>query len=376
MTTVLKESALAHLEALGQSFWLDYIDRRVIRDGQLRRMIEEDGLRGVTSNPSIFEKAITTREDYDADIKRLVRAGKTAPDICESLMVEDIRDAADVFRPLYERLDGRDGFVSLEVSPRLARDTQGTIDEARRLWKLVNRPNVMIKIPATEEGLPAIRQCVSEGVNINVTLLFGLTRYMKVAGAYIEGIERLANEGRPIGRVASVASFFLSRIDTLLDPVLERIGLGGPGAETARELHGQIAVACAKEAYQMFREVFGGRKFASLTACGARPQRLLWASTSTKNPAYSDTKYVEPLIGPDTVNTMPLELVEAYRDHGSPARRLDEGVEQANSLLARLSDIGIVLPDVADTLETEGIDKFNKAYDGLLASLVKKGARG
>lgn len=366
----MTDNPLRRLHDFGQSPWLDFLSRGLIESGELARLIEEDGIAGVTSNPAIFEKAIVASNDYDDAIAELAAEGKNAQEIYEILTVEDVRSAADILRPMYDRTEGRDGYVSLEVNPHLARDTEGTLEEARRLWGKVDRPNLLIKVPATVEGLPAIEQLISEGINVNVTLLFGLPRYREVVEAYIAGLERRAASGSPVRGIASVASFFLSRIDVAIDPLLEEmIAAGGPKAEKARRLRGEVAIACAKVAYEIYRELFGGARFAALAERGARGQRLLWASTGTKNPDYPDTKYVEPLIGPDTVNTMPLETIEAYRDHGDPAPRLQEGLEQAHATLALLAEVGIDLDEVTAQLVEEGIEKFNRPYDKLLATL-------
>ena len=375
MKTKEAKTSIEKLESFGQSVWLDYIQRNMIRSGQLKNLIEHYGIRGVTSNPAIFEKAIDESNDYDDDINQLVRQGKNAHEIYEILTVQDIKEAADVFRALYERTQGQDGYVSLEVSPHIAHETETTIKEARRLWKKVGRPNVFIKIPATVEGLPAICQCISEGINVNITLIFGLPIYMKVANAYIEGLELRLEQGQSIKTVTSVASFFLSRIDVLVDKMLEDAIERGNHPDIAQSLHGQIAISCAKVAYQMYKEIFGSERFRKLAEKGARPQRLLWASTSTKNPSYSDIKYVEPLIGPQTVNTMPMVTVEAYQDHGKPANRLEEGAAQADHLLARLSEVGMSLDKIADQLEAEGIEKFIKPYDSLISKLNEKSKR-
>jgi transaldolase len=371
-----KKTALEKLNNYGQSLWLDYIRRDIVRNGRLKNLIEQYGIRGVTSNPAIFDKAIEGSNDYDDDINQLIRQGKTAREIYEILTVQDIQEAADVFRTLFNSSQGRDGFVSLEVSPHLARKTEETIREARKLWRTVNRPNILIKIPATNEGIPAIRQCISEGININITLIFGLPTYMKVANAYIEGMELRLGQGRSVNQVASVASFFLSRIDVLVDTLLEKAIEQGNHPEIAQLLHGQTAVSCAKVAYQMYKEIFASSRFKKLAKREVRPQRLLWASTSNKNPSYSDIKYVEPLIGSETINTMPMETIEAYLDHGDPTPRLEEDVAQANHLLARLSDVGIKMDDIAAQLEAEGIEKFNKPYDSLIDRLKEKGAAG
>lgn len=366
----MKKNPLRVLESLGQSVWLDYLGRGAIKSGQLQQLIEQDGLSGVTSNPAIFEKAIAESHDYDAAIRTLAQEGKSSEEIYQALTVEDIQMAADLFGPTYDRTQGADGYVSLEVSPHLARDTQGTIAEARQLWAAVQRPNLFIKVPATPEGLPAIQQLISEGINVNITLLFGLPRYREVAKAYLAGLESLSSQGKSLTRVASVASFFLSRIDVLIDPQLEKtMAAGGPRAELAAKVHGQVAIASAKVARQIYQEIFEGGRFRNLAARGARTQKLLWASTSTKNPAYPDLKYVEPLIGPDTINTMPLKTLEAYRDHGQPALTLGESKVEAQATLRRLAELDIDLDQVTQQLEGEGIAKFNKPFDLLLGTL-------
>ena len=292
----MKDNPLKKLETLGQSVWLDYIRRDLIASGELLRLIEEDGLRGMTSNPSIFEKAIADSHDYDEDIRAMALEGKDANAIYEALSQGDVQSAADAFRPVYERTDGKDGYVSLEVNPHLAHDTQGTIGEARRLGAALNRPNVFIKVPATSEGLPAIRQLISEGINVNATLLFGLPRYRQVAEAYIAGLEARADQEKPVKQCASVASFFLSRIDSLVDPLVEKFFQpDGKKTEIAKKVRGQAAISSAKAAYRIYKEIFGGVRFKKLAAQGARVQRLLWASTGTKNPDYSDVKYMSPV---------------------------------------------------------------------------------
>ncbi len=371
----MKENSLLKLRTLGQSIWIDYIRRQMMTSGELKRLIEEDGLLGVTSNPSIFDKAIAGSHDYDDAIRALALEGRSREEIYRTLTVEDIQQAADLFRQGYEQLDGRDGLVCLEVSPRLAHETAGTVSEARQLWAALDRPNVMIKVPATAEGLPAIRQLTSEGINVNVTLLFGLRRYQEVAEAYIAGLEARAARGESLHRIASVASFFLSRIDVLLDPILEKVEKeGGSKAQIAQSLHGQIAIASAKSAYQIYKRIFSDERFQKLAARGACPQRLLWASTGTKNPAYSDVKYVEPLIGSETVNTMPLETINAYRDHGEPALRLEDDAEEARNAISRLSELGIDLDRLTQQLEDEGVQKFIDPFDSLLATIETKRA--
>jgi transaldolase len=366
---------LLDLESLGQSIWMDFISRGTISSGQLQKWIERDGISGVTSNPSIFEKAITESDDYDDAIQDLILRGMTSEEIFRSLAVQDVQRVADLLRPTYDRTDGRDGFISLEVSPTLAHDTNSTIAEARELWALVNRPNAMIKVPATSAGIPAIRELTGEGINVNITLLFGLPRYREVADAYLEGLEIRAAKGKPVNKIASVASFFLSRIDTLIDPMLEeKMKSDNPQAGTAASLHGQIAIASAKIAYEIYKEIFTSDRFARLANKGARTQKLLWASTSTKNPAYKDTKYVDALIGPDTINTIPVETLNAYRDHGGPEQSLDQEVHKAYHLLDELSSVGIDLDAITQQLEDQGVKKFIAAYDQLIDSLKEKAA--
>jgi len=374
--TIVTDNPLKQLESYGQSIWLDYIRRDLIVDGKLRHLIEEDGLRGMTSNPAIFEKAIVESHDYDTNIRALIRHGRDAREIYEAITQRDVQSAADEFRSVYEKTDGKDGYVSLEVNPHLAHDTDATINEARRLWGALNRPNVLIKVPATCEGLQAIRQLIGEGININVTLIFGLSRYRQVAEAYLAGIEAQAAKGKAAKQVSSVASLFLSRIDTLVDPLLEKIiGQGGEMAVLAKQTRGQVAIATAKMAYQVQKELFGTDRFKKLAAEGALEQRLLWASTGTKNPDDSDVKYIESLIGPDTVSTIPLETFEAYRDHGVPKQSLEESVADAACILARLPEFGINADKIEQQLEDEGVEKFNKPFDKLMATLADRVAR-
>jgi transaldolase len=372
----MKNNPLKQLGALGQSIWLDYIRRDLIAAGGLRRLIEEDGLRGMTSNPAIFEKAIAESHDYDEEIRAMALEGKGAEAIYETLSQRDVQCAADEFRPLYDSTDGNDGYVSLEVNPHLAHDTNGTIDEARRLSTALNRPNVLIKVPATAAGLPAIRQLISEGISVNVTLLFGLPRYRQVVEAYIAGIESRIAQEKPVKHIASVASFFLSRIDALVDPQLDiLIAQGGKNADFANKAHGQTAIASAKMAYQIYKEIFASDRFRKLAARGARVQRLLWASTSTKNLDYSDVKYVESLIGPDTVNTAPLETLDAYRNHGEPKARLEQDVKEARRVLERLPELGITIDELTQQLEDEGVEKFIKPFDKLMKTLAQSSPR-
>ncbi len=368
----MKDNPLKKVGVLGQSIWLDYIRRDLLVSGELKRMIKEDGLRGMTSNPSIFEKAIADSHDYDKDIQVMVREGKDVKAIYESISQQDVRSAADQFRPLYNETEGKDGYVSLEVNPHLAHDTKGTIEEARKLWAALNRPNVLIKVPATKEGLPVIQQLISEGINVNVTLLFGIPRYRQVVEAYLKGIEARANQEKPVKMVASVASFFLSRIDVLVDPMLEKfIVKGGKDAELAKMLHGQIAIASAKAAYQIYKELFDSVRFKKLADQGAFTQRLLWASTSTKNPKYSDVLYIDSLIGKDTINTIPLETLDAYRDHGNPKDRIEQEVVKAQWMLDQLPNLSISIDHLTQQLENEGVEKFSISFDKLMKALEK-----
>jgi transaldolase len=361
----MANNPLRGLQEHGQSVWLDLLSRNLIRSGQLRKLIDDDGLSGVTSNPAIFEKAITGSADYDDDIRKLAGQGRTAHEIYEYLAVTDIQEAGDLLRCTYDRTGGLDGYVSLEVSPKLARDTAATIEEARRLWNAVNRPNVMIKIPATREGLPAIARCTSDGININVTLLFGLPRYRQVADVYLRGLEERHGRGADLRRIHSVASFFLSRIDVLIDPKLE----GKPGAEQVR---GEVAIASAKLAYQTCKGIFSNERFLKLERHGAGKQRLLWGSTSTKTAGYSDVKYVEALIGPETVNTMPPETLAAYRDHGNPHFCLEQDLDHARDVMSKLREMGINIDEMTQKLEDEGVEKFAKPFEKLIKSLEEK----
>ena len=361
---------LKKLQDFGQSVYMDEISRSMLTDGTLKTLIERDGLRGVTSNPAIFQKAISQSSDYDDTITQLQREGQSVDEVYEALVIADIQAAADLLRPVYDESDGRFGFVSLEVNPHLASDTRATIDEARHLWAELARPNVFIKVPGTEAGLTAIRELTAEGINVNVTLLFGIERYRAVAREYIAGLEQALTDGQAVARIASVASFFLSRIDVMVDPMLEEIEReGGERGAKAADLKGKIAIANAKLAYQAYLEIFGSDRFRGLASHGARPQRVLWASTSTKNPAYSDTMYVEPLIGPETVNTMPVETLDAYRDHGEPEARIEQGVDEAAEQMSTLDELGIDIDEVTAKLEQEGVEKFVKPFDSLIQTL-------
>ncbi len=372
----MNASALKQIRRYGQSIWLDYLDRELIDSGKLGRLIEDDGITGVTTNPAIFEKSINGTGHYDRAIAALAAEGVSALRIYRHLTVRDVADAAALLQPVFKATRGTEGFVSLEVSPRLAHDTQGTIREAHELWSALDRPNVLIKVPATRAGLPAVRSLLSEGINVNVTLLFGLERYEQVAQAYLSALEDRIKASQPVHQVTSVASFFLSRIDTLVDTVLERVAeQPAQLALDAKQLQGQAAIACAKLAYAHYQALFSGPRFESLRRQGARTQRLLWASTSTKNAAYSDTKYVEPLIGSETVNTMPLETLEAYRAHGSPQARLTQNVSESEAVIARLAQTGVDLARIAEQLEDEGVQKFVAPYEKLIESIEKKLAR-
>jgi len=355
---------LLQLAAFGQSLWLDYIERGFVRGGQLVRLIVQDNVSGVTSNPAIFHQAITEHGTYDAAIEQLARAGLAAHEIQEALVIDDVRETADVLANVYERTRGRDGFVSLEVSPHFARDTEGTYWEAKRLWTLVRRDNLMIKVPGTKEGIGAIRSLIADGINVNVTLLFSVERYAAVADAYIAGLEDRIARQQPIERVASVASFFLSRIDTLIDRQLASLD-----ELQLLTMRGEFAIAYARAAYLHFVFTTAGSRWRELALHGARTQRLLWASTGTKNPAYSDVKYVDALVGPDTVTTLPLETLCAYRDHGAPARRLGGRQPDLDAMLHRLARAGIDWEPLAAQLEEEGIRKFVEPHEATLAAL-------
>jgi transaldolase len=356
---------LQRLSALGQSVWVDFLSRQEIRGGGLQELIDDYAVVGATSNPTIFQKAMTAGDAYDEQLHELAAQGKDVEETFWALAEQDIMDACDVFRPIWDGGSGRDGYVSLEVDPRLAYDTLETYREAMRLHDEVQRPNLMVKIPATKPGLAAIEDVVAKGRSINVTLIFSLGRYAEVAESYIRGLERLVAEGGDPTRVASVASFFVSRIDTETDRRLDEVG----GHD---ELKGKLAIANAKLAYRHYREVFAGPRWEFLRGKGATPQRVLWASTSTKNPAYSDTLYVEELIGPETVNTMPEETIKAYQDHGDPQVRLEEGLDEARRVFEELAKVGIDYDDVTDTLEREGVEKFADSFDELLSALRAK----
>ncbi|SNR86158.1 MULTISPECIES: transaldolase [Hymenobacter] len=363
---------LVAIHDFGQSIWLDYIRRNILHNGELQRLITEDGLRGVTSNPAIFEKAIAGSDDYADDIRKFAQEGLSADEIYAKLAVADVQQACDLLRPLYDHPEnGGDGYVSLEVSPELVHDTEGTVAEGLHFWKQVDRPNVMIKVPATLAGLPAIRQLIAAGVNVNVTLIFSVDRYRAVAEAYIAGLEDRVKAGGSVKRLDSVASFFLSRIDVLIDPKLEQLAAeGGEKGELAQSLVGEVAIASAKRAYEVFEEIFAGPRWEALKAQGAQPQRLLWASTGNKNPKYDDLKYVEALIGPNTVNTIPVETLDFYRAKGKPANRLAD--KQEIAVLDRLPELGIDLEALTNQLEQEGAQKFTEPFGKLMNVLEQK----
>jgi transaldolase/glucose-6-phosphate isomerase len=376
MSTVAPaRNPLLELLAQGQSVWYDYIRRSMITSGELARLIAADGLRGITSNPSIWEKAIAGSTDYDDSIEALRRVGETDPQaVYERLAIQDIQEAADLFRPAYEQTNGRDGFVSIEVSPGLAHDTQGTIAEAQRLWEAIGRENVMIKVPATPAGIPAIRELTGRGVNVNITLLFAIPVYEQVIDAYMAGLEQLGASGGDVSRVASVASFFVSRIDTQADAQLEEIAARGTREQRdrARELQGKVAIANAKLAYQRFKASVATDRWRALAAQGAGGQRLLWASTSTKNPKYPELMYVEQLIGPDTVDTVPPATFEAFRRQGDARPRLEEDVDGARAVLATLEGLGVSLTEITNKLTTDGVDLFAQAFDKLFAAIADR----
>ncbi len=375
LETAKKTNPLKDLLSFGQSVWLDYIRRDLLTGGELKRLIEEDGLRGMTSNPTIFEKAITGSTLYDDLLNSLrSRTDLDAKGRYEILAIRDIQDAADFLRPVYQGSKRRDGYVSLEVSPYLARDTKGSIEEARRLWKAVGRENVMIKIPGTAEGIPAIQQALSEGININVTLLFAQDVYVKVAEAYIAGIEQFAKSGGDVSKMASVASFFISRIDSLVDSMIDgRLKTSKDAGEQQqlKNVQGKVAIANGKQTYEKYQAIFGSDRWKALAAKGAQTQRVLWASTSTKNPAYRDVLYVEELIGPDTVDTIPPATLDAFRDHGIPRASLTENVDAAQRTMEAVAKLGISMKEVTDKLTDDGVRLFAEAFDKLLAAVEK-----
>ncbi len=363
----LSKNPLHSLVELGQSVWLDDLRHSWLHDNTLARLINEDKVSGVTSNPTIFEKAIIETHDYDLLINNLLHGGRSIQEIYETLVVDDVQHISDLLIQIYEETGGRDGYVSLEVSPHLAYDTKGTIAEAKHLWSRVARPNLMIKVPGTNAGLPAIRYLISEGINVNVTLLFSVNRYRDVAQAWMTGLDDRLAKGANINKIASVASFFLSRIDMLIDSKLDQIS-----APIAQKLRGQAAIVCAHQAYQEYRKITGEERWKRIEANGANTQRLLWASTSPKDPAYSDVKYVEALIGPNTINTMPIKTIGAYRDHGMPELRIEEKIDEIRELSDDLAALNIKFNAVSDELERQGVEKFIEPYDRLLATLAQR----
>ena len=361
---------LNDLAGLGQAVWLDFVDRKFLAAGGLQKLIDEDALTGVTSNPSIFEKAMGHGDAYDAELAAYDTAnpGAATIDRYEHLAILDIQAAADTLRPVQDRLDAKDGYVSLEVSPYLANDTDGTIAEAQKLWAAVDRPNLMIKIPGTPAGVPAIAATIDAGISVNVTLLFSQSAYQAVAEAYVEGLEKRAERGEPIDRIASVASFFISRIDAKIDDKID----AGVGGDEAKALKGKVAIANAKLAYAWYEEFITGPRWQALAAKGAQPQRLLWASTGTKNPDYPDTLYLDTLIGKDTVNTVPPKTLDAFRDHGTAATTLTQDVAGARKIISETERLGLDLDGVTDTLVEEGVASFSKAFDDLLGAIAAK----
>jgi transaldolase len=370
MTNPLKE-----LNKLGQSVWYDNLNRELIDTGALQRLVDEDGVSGGTSNPSIFEKAISSGTAYDEQLRKLIDEGRELPEIYDALTVKDVKLSAEAFWPIYERTQGADGFASLEVSPLIANDTQASIDDAHRLFTALDSPNAMIKIPGTPEGIPAIERCLADGLNINITLLFGVENYEQVAWAYVSALEKRWAAGQPIDRIGSVASFFVSRVDTMIDEKLhEKMKNTGSDDERKKlsDLLGKAAVANAKIAYARYNEIFSSPRWLVLQDAGARAQRCLWASTSTKNPDYRDVMYVEPLIGPDTINTMPQSTLDAFRDHGVVAPTLEDGLDEAFATVKRLADAGIDLKAVTDELQVQGVKLFSESFAKANESIKQK----
>ncbi|MDQ2903714.1 MAG: transaldolase [Chloroflexota bacterium] len=366
---------LLQLKDQGQSVWYDNIDRSQLQSGQFKRMIDEDGVVGVTANPTIFEKSISSGHAYDEQMNELIREGKSTNDIYDALIIKDITTVADILRPIYDRTGGQDGYVSLEVSPDLAHDTEGTLKDVRRFWQAVNRPNLLIKIPATPEGIPAIQQALTEGINVNITLIFSIEMYRKVAEAYITALETRNAEGKDISAMASVASFFVSRVDTLVDKLLDdKIKASSDPAEQQqlKALEGKAAIANARIVYQDFKRIFYSPRFEALKHSGAHVQRPLWASTSTKNPAYRDVLYAEELIGRDTVDTMPLETIENFRDHGRVRNSIEDNLPQAQTELDALEKLGIHYDQVTQQLLDEGVQKFADSFHKLFQGIDSK----
>ncbi len=373
----MKNNPIKALPSLGQSIWYDNIQRSMLSSGGLSRLIEEDDLRGVTTNPAIFQKAVAESDDYDDSLALLWREypGRSYEEYFTSLAIDDIREAADILRPVYDRTDGQDGLVSIEVSPLLAYDTDGSIAEGKDLFARIGRPNVMIKIPATKAGLPAIEELIASGIHVNATLLFSVERYVEVAEAFLRGIRRRYENGADVRRIASVASFFVSRVDAAVDKALaDRTGSASSWERTKLEsLRGQVAVANAKVAYRRYQKLFSDSRFGELQRAGAQKQRLLWASTGTKNPDYSDILYVQSLIGPETVNTVPPATYEAFKDHGKAESTLLQGIDYAEDILSQVNEFGIDLEAITRRLEEEGVAAFAKAYNELLSAIGEKG---
>jgi transaldolase len=366
---------LKQLQGQGQSVWYDNIDRAQLASGQFKKMLDEDGVLGVTANPTIFEKSISAGHAYDEQMHKLISEGKDTSDIYEALIIQDIQTVADLLRPIYDRTNGKDGYVSLEVSPELAHNTDATIHEASRFWNMVNRPNLMIKIPATPEGIPAIYESLRAGININITLIFSLENYGQVADAYLRALEERNGAGEDISHIASVASFFVSRVDTLVDKLLDdKIKASSDSAEQQKlkALEGKAAIANARLVYQDFKKIFGSPRFESLKHVGAHVQRPLWASTSTKNPAYRDVLYAEELIGPETVDTMPLETINNFRDHGVVRYSIEDNIPEAKQALADLEKEGILYAQVTQQLQDEGVKKFADSFRQLFAGINSK----
>ena len=366
---------LLQLKALGQSVWYDNIDRSQLVSGQFKRLLDEDGICGVTANPTIFEKSISSGHAYDEQINQLIREGKSTNEIYEALIIQDIRTVADILRPIYDSANRQDGLVSLEVSPDLAHDTEGTLSEVRRFWKMVDRPNLMIKIPGTPEGIPAVLEALTEGINVNITLIFSISTYRQVAEAFISALEARRTAGEDISHMASVASFFVSRVDTLVDKLLEdkvKATSNTTEQQHLKSLEGKAAIANARLVYQDFKKIFNTPRFAALKQAGAYVQRPLWASTSTKNPAYRDVLYAEELIGPDTVDTMPLETIENFRDHGRVRLSIEDNLEEAHQVFDALEKIGIHYDQVTKQLQDEGVQKFADSFHTLFEGIAEK----
>ena len=372
----MNKNPLVGLKEIGQSVWIDNLSRKLIRSGELKRLIDQDGMSGVTSNPTIFQKAISGSADYDPSLRRMTDKGvKDEKELFLGLAMEDVSDAADLLWPAYQSANGQDGFVSIEVSPDLAYDTEASISEARRLFSTLGKKNILVKVPGTKQGIPAIEQLTSEGVNVNVTLLFSTERYEEIAEAYLKGLERRVSQGQPIHEIASVASFFVSRVDTLADKLLEaRLSSAASKAEKDKiaSLFGKAAVANAKIAYKKYRSIFSSKRFLALKAKGGNLQRILWGSTGTKNPNYSDIKYVEELIAPDSINTLPEVTINAFRDHGQAKTTITDGLKEAERVFPELKSMGIDIREVTDQLEKEGVQLFSDSFFALLKEISKK----